>query len=155
MTFDLTPLYRSAIGFDRLASMINSSTQTEQSSYPPYNIERLEEDHYRITMAVAGFTNNDLHIETEQNVLKVSGNQDDSSDNKREFLYRGIAERNFERRFQLADHVKVVGAQTENGVLHIQLVREVPQTMKPHTIEIVDGPALKAPVLENESAKAA
>ena len=155
MTFNLAPLHRSAIGFDRLASLLDSTTQTEQSSYPPYDIERLDEDHYRITMAVAGFTNNDLHIETEQNVLKVSGNQDDSGDSERNFLYRGIAARNFERRFQLADYVKSVSAQMEDGLLHIQLVREIPQTMKPHTIEIVDGPVLKVPTLESESAKAA
>lgn len=137
--FDLSPLYRSAIGFDRMANVLDSLTRTEQAQpgYPPYNIELTGEDQYRITMAVAGFTQSELNIEVEQNRLTVSGKKS-QEENKGEYLYQGIAGRNFERRFQLADHVRVRDASMENGLLHIDLVREIPEAMKPRTIEIND-----------------
>ncbi|MBU2885988.1 Hsp20 family protein [Gilvimarinus agarilyticus] len=135
--FDLTPLYRSSIGFDRMASLLDNMARSEQGqpSYPPYNIELTGEDHYRISMAVAGFDLGELNIEVNQNNLTVAG-QKTEDDDSRTFLHRGIAARNFERRFQLADHVRVQGANIENGLLHIDLVREVPEAIKPRTIEI-------------------
>ncbi|HEY7884624.1 MAG TPA: Hsp20 family protein [Cellvibrionaceae bacterium] len=139
--FDFSPLYRSAIGFDRVASMLDTLSRSEQAqpSYPPYNIELTGEDHYRISMAVAGFDQRELSIEVNQNNLTVSGNKGDEQD-QRTYLHQGIAARNFERRFQLADHVRVESAAFENGLLHIDLVREVPEAIKPRTIEI-SGPA--------------
>ncbi len=136
-TFDFTPLYRSSIGFDRMANLLDSVMRAEQSqpSYPPYNIELTGEDQYRISMAVAGFDQSELIIEAKQNNLTVTGNKPSDQD-ERTFLHRGIAARNFERRFQLADHVRVVSANMENGLLHIDLVREIPEAMKPRTIEI-------------------
>jgi molecular chaperone IbpA len=134
--FDFSPLYRSAIGFDRLASMLDAAHRTDQPSYPPYNIESTGEDHYRITMAVAGFDQSELSIEQEQNNLRISGSQTEADESERNYLYRGIAARNFERRFQLADHVKVSGARLENGLLHVDLVREIPEAMKPRSIDI-------------------
>ena len=133
---DFAPLYRSAIGFDRLASMLDAANRNDQPSYPPYNIESTGEDQYRITMAVAGFDRSELAIEQEQNTLRIIGNQQDSAEEQRNFLYRGIAARDFERRFQLADHVKVTGARIENGLLHVDLVREIPEAMKPRSIDI-------------------
>jgi molecular chaperone IbpA len=135
--FDLTPLYRSTIGFDRLGSLLDtlSSFEGEAPSYPPYNIERVGENDYRISMAVAGFGENDLTIEVKENTLSLRGakqiEQEDTT-----FLHRGIASRSFERRFQLADHVVVKGATLENGLLHVDLVRELPEAMKPRTITI-------------------
>lgn len=136
-TFDLSPLYRTAIGFDRLADMLSNAQRVEGGGYPPYNIEAHGEDQYRISMAVAGFAEGDLEIVTEQNTLVVSGERaEDREQEGREFLYRGIATRSFERRFQLADHVKVISARLENGLLHIDLQRELPERMKPRKIEI-------------------
>lgn len=137
-TFDLTPLYRSAIGFDRLADMLSNASRVDSNGFPPYNIESLGEDRYRITMAVAGFSEDDLEIVTEQNTLTVSGGkaEDERADQDRQYLYRGIATRSFERRFQLADHVRVTGAGLENGLLHIELARELPERMKPRKVEI-------------------
>lgn len=136
-TYDLSPLYRTAIGFDRLADMLSNASRVDGNGYPPYNIEAHGEDQYRISMAVAGFSESDLDIVTEQNTLTVSGNKDAEDGNgEREFLYRGIANRSFERRFQLADHVRVVTARLENGLLHIDLERELPEQMKPRRIEI-------------------
>ncbi len=134
---DFTPLYRSTVGFDRMFSMLDSLTGGENgaSSYPPYNIERTGEDAYRITMAVAGFAEADLTIEAKENVLSVKGDKTEESESV-EMLYRGIASRAFERRFQLADHVEVKGAKLENGLLHIDLKREIPEAMKPRTIPI-------------------
>lgn len=132
---DLSPLFRSSVGFDHLASMLDRAAHTEQPSYPPYNIERIGEDNYRISMAVAGFKPSELDIESEQNMLKISAVKADAEDG-RDYLHRGIAARNFERKFQLADHVKVVGANLENGLLHIDLQREIPEAMKPRKIEI-------------------
>ena len=144
-TLDFSPLYRSSIGFDRMASLLDavSRTESKQPSYPPYNIELTGDDTYRITMAVAGFAESDLDLQVEQNLLTVSGKKADSSEPK-EFLYQGIAERSFERRFQLADHVRVDNAQLENGLLHIDLVREIPEAMKPKKIAISSGKLLNS-----------
>lgn len=137
--FDFTPLHRSTIGFDRLFSMLDSAN-SEAPSYPPYNIERTGENAYRITMAVAGFSEADLSVEAKEHVLTVKGEKKDEDEN-RDILYRGIASRAFERRFQLAEHVRVEGAHLENGLLHIDLVRELPEAMKPRKIEIGTGSA--------------
>ena len=134
-TIDFSPLYQSAIGFDRMASLLDSVARDSKPSYPPYNIERRSENEYRITMAVAGFTEDELDITSEQNTLVISGKQD-SDDESGDFLYRGIAARNFERKFQLAEHVKVVSAVLENGLLHVELEREIPEAMKPRKISI-------------------
>ncbi|MCR9124180.1 MAG: Hsp20 family protein [Phyllobacteriaceae bacterium] len=138
---DFSPLYRSTVGFDRLFTMLDSLGQPENGqTYPPYNIERTGENAYRITMAVAGFAEDDLTIEAKANVLKVAGAKaDDAKDDNREVLHRGIASRAFERRFQLADYVEVKGAELENGLLHIDLEREIPDSMKPRKIEIAKG----------------
>ncbi len=148
-TFDLSPLYRTAIGFDRLADMLSNASRVDSNGYPPYNIESLGENRYRITMAVAGFADDELDIVTERNTLTVSGAKQESQNNDDggEFLYRGIATRSFERRFQLADHVEVDGARLENGLLHIDLKRELPEQMKPRKIEIGNG---KSRLIENE-----
>ncbi|WP_075185165.1 Hsp20 family protein [Teredinibacter haidensis] len=136
--FDFSPLYRSSIGFDRMANLLDNLSRAEQSqpTYPPYNIELTGEDQYRISMAVAGFDESELNIETKQNSLLVTGNKAESKVESRQFLHQGIAARNFERRFQLADYVKVAGASLANGLLHVELVREIPEAMKPRTIEI-------------------
>jgi len=135
--FDLTPLYRSTIGFDRLGSLLDtlSSFEGESPSYPPYNIERVDENEYRISMAVAGFGESDLDIEVKENTLSIRGEKKAEVEDTT-FLHRGIASRSFERRFQLADHVVVKGATLEHGLLHVDLVRELPETMKPRTIPI-------------------
>lgn len=138
-TFDFSPLYRTSVGFDRLASLLASANRAEQgNAYPPYNIVAQGDDRYQITMAVAGFSEADLSISTEQNKLTVAGSRDEGDD-EGNFLYRGIAARSFERRFNLADHVRVTGARLENGLLHISLERELPEAMKPRTIEIESG----------------
>jgi len=135
---DFSPLYRSTVGFDRLFNLLDSMGQPEQSSpaYPPYNIERTGENTYRISMAVAGFGEEHLDIEAKENTLLVKGNQKNDEENAGEMLFRGIAARNFERRFQLADHVEVRTAHLENGLLHIDLVREIPEAMKARKIGI-------------------
>ncbi|WP_049629223.1 Hsp20 family protein [Cellvibrio sp. pealriver] len=135
--FDFTPLYRSAIGFDRMANLLDSLSRAEQNqpSYPPYNIELTGEDKYRITMAVAGFDQSELTIEVNQNHLTVSANKT-ADEQQRTYLHQGIAARSFERRFQLADHVQVKSANYENGLLHIDLQRVIPESMKPRTIPI-------------------
>ena len=133
---DLSPLYRSFIGFDHLASMIDAASQNEkQTSYPPYNIELLAEDKYRITMAVAGFSREQIAIEVQENTLKVTGSKENKAQEQK-FLHKGISERNFERKFQLGDHVKVLAADMENGLLHIDLERVIPDAKKPRKIEI-------------------
>ena len=134
--FDLTPLYRSTIGFDRLASMLDDAASFEPPTYPPYNIERLGEDDYRITMAVAGFGPGDINIDVTGNALTVNGKKTEKQEAKTEYLHQGIAARTFERRFQLADHVLVKGAEMDNGLLHVTLKREVPEALKPRTIAI-------------------
>lgn len=144
LNYDFSPFYRSTIGFDRLLSMLDKATGPDNNgqTYPPYNIERTGENDYRITLAVAGFADNELTVETRENTLTVRGSKDGTQkDEKREVLYQGIAARAFERRFHLADHVSAVKATTENGLLHIDLVREVPETQKPRTIDIQHGPA--------------
>ncbi len=149
--FDLTPLYRSTVGFDRLARMLDEAQSFEAPTYPPYNIERLSEDAYRITMAVAGFGADDINIEVKGNSLTVSGKKAEKAETKTEYLHQGIASRAFERRFQLADHVVVNGADMENGLLHISLKREVPEAMKPRTIP-VNGAASNGKVIEAKKA---
>ncbi|MCP4315310.1 MAG: Hsp20 family protein [Hyphomicrobiales bacterium] len=135
---DFSPLYRSTVGFDRLFTMLDSLGQPDQSqTYPPYNIERTGENAYRITMAVAGFGEDELSIEAREHVLTVKGEKADTkAADEGEFLYRGIAKRAFERRFQLAEYVEVNGAKLENGLLHVDLVREIPEAMKPRRIDI-------------------
>lgn len=145
--FDLSPLYRSTIGFDRLFSLMDQlgAPDTSAQTYPPYNIEKLSETGYRISIAVAGFAENELAIETHQNALVVRGDKTAQQDNSaREFLFQGIAGRAFERRFQLADYVSVTGASLENGLLHIDLVREIPEAKKPRSIPITLGSASSA-----------
>ncbi|ADZ69284.1 Hsp20 family protein [Polymorphum gilvum] len=134
---DFSPLYRSTVGFDRLFSMLDQMN-SDAPSYPPYNIERTGENAYRISMAVAGFADKDLSVEAKEHVLTVKGEKPAEEDG-RDVLYRGIASRAFERRFQLAEFVRVEGAHLENGLLHIDLVREVPEAMKPRRIEIATG----------------
>jgi molecular chaperone IbpA len=133
---DLTPLYRSSIGFDHFGSLLDAAFQAEKntSGYPPYNIEVLEENSYAITLAVAGFKEADLTLETENGVLTIRGSQ--SQDEKRTYLHQGIARRSFERKFNLADHVKVTNASLADGLLSIELVREIPEAMKPKSISI-------------------
>ncbi len=140
--FDLSPLYRSTIGFDRLFSMLDQTAAGEPSAYPPYNIERTAENAYRITVAVAGFAEVDLTIEARENVLTIRGAKEARADGaeKPEVLYQGIAARAFERRFQLADHVQATGARLENGLLHVDLVREIPEAQKPRQIPIGGAP---------------
>lgn len=134
---DLSPLHRSTIGFDRLFSMLDSAN-SDTPSYPPYNIERTGENSYRITMAVAGFAEADLTVEAKEHVLTVKGEKSEE-DEKRDVLYRGIASRAFERRFQIAEYVRVDGAHLQHGLLHIDLVRELPEAMKPRKIAIGTG----------------
>ncbi|MEM7207866.1 MAG: Hsp20 family protein [Pseudomonadota bacterium] len=136
-TIDLTPLYRSSIGFDRFGSLLNTALRGEQVSagYPPYNIEATGDDQYGITLAVAGFEESELDIQVEKGVLTVRGKKAES-DVQRNYLYQGIANRSFERKFNLADHVEVTGASLDNGLLNISLVKEVPEAMKPKTIAI-------------------
>ena len=135
-TIDFSPLFRSMIGFDRLSSALEAAQRAETGGYPPYNVEVSGENAYRITMAVAGFSDADLHIEAKENILTVAGSRKDDAEKDSRYLYRGIATRGFERRFQLADYVRVVDARLENGLLHIDLVREIPEAMKPRKIEI-------------------
>lgn len=138
-TIDLSPLYRSFIGSDHLASMIDAAARNEkQTSYPPYNIELVSEDKYRITMAVAGFAQDDVEIVVQENTLVVTGNKPNTAKeaDTKQFLHKGISERNFERKFQLGDHVKVLAADMENGLLNIELERVIPEAKKPRKIEI-------------------
>jgi molecular chaperone IbpA len=149
-TYDFAPLYRSAIGFDRLAQLFDDAQRADaQPSYPPYNVELVAEDKYLITMAVAGFDRAEIEIETERDNLKIVGRKP-KDDSKRTFLHRGIAARDFEQRFQLADHVKVTSARLDNGLLHIELVREIPEAMKPRKIAIEGAPQVQ--VLERQAA---
>ena len=138
--FDLTPLYRSTVGFDRLASLFDSmgALNGDAPAYPPYNIERSGENTYRISMAVAGFSEDDINIEVKQNTLSVRAERVEEAGEK-DYLHRGIAMRAFERSFQLEDHIVVNGASLENGLLHIDLTRDIPEAMKPRTITIQSG----------------
>jgi molecular chaperone IbpA len=140
-SLDLTPLFRSSIGFDRVVDLLeNASRLTGIESWPPYDIVKTGEDDYRIIMAVAGFTESELNVTHEPNLLVVSGAK--SGDEGGQYLYRGIAGRTFQRRFELADHVKVAGASLGNGMLTIDLKRELPEEMKPRRIQVTSGPAL-------------
>ena len=151
-TFDLAPLYRSTVGFDRLFSMLDGAGfDSAAPSYPPYNIERTGENAYRISIAVAGFADTDLTIEAKENTLTVRGEKQEKAEKQGEVLYQGIAARAFERRFQLADYVQVSGAKLENGLLHVDLVREIPEAKKPRQIPIGNGKP-KAEVLEAKAA---
>ncbi len=153
-TMDLSPLYRASVGFDRLLKTLDSASRVEESafSYPPYNIEKVSEDAYRIVMAVAGFGEDELDITAKENSLVISGRKEKAEgEDEVTFLHRGIANRAFERRFDLADHIKVTGAKLENGLLAVELVREIPEAMKPRTIAITNGDK-KAKVIENEAA---
>jgi molecular chaperone IbpA len=153
-TFDFAPLYRSTVGFDRLFNLFDQLGGVDGSAptYPPYNIERTGENAYRITVAVAGFKDDELTIEAKENTLTIRGEKQAKQDNVGEVLYQGIAARAFERRFQLADHVFVKGANLENGLLHVDLEREIPEAMKPRQIPI--GGA-KPKVVEAKASKAA
>ena len=148
-TFDLAPLYRSTVGFDRLFSMLDGFEAAP--GYPPYNIERTGENDYRITVAVAGFGESELSIVSKENTLTIKGEKQVKQDNNGEVLYQGIAARAFERVFQLADHVQVKGAALENGLLHVDLVREIPEAKKPRQIKIGNGGA-KAQVIDAKAA---
>ena len=151
--FDLSPLYRSTVGFDRLFNLLDQATSNESApSYPPYNIERTAENAYRITIAVAGFGEGDLSIESKENALTVKGEKQlVEGAEKREVLHQGIAARAFERRFQLADYVQVTGATHADGMLHIELEREVPEALKPRRIEIASQKALEKDVVESKA----
>lgn len=138
--FDLTPLYRASIGFDRVADVMDRALSADVASYPPYNIEKTGEDAYRISIAVAGFGAEDLSVEVKDGAVIVSGKKT-AEDEGRTFLHRGIATRAFERRFTLADHVRVQGASHEDGMLNIDLVREIPEALKPRRIEIAKSAA--------------
>ena len=141
---DLSPLYRSFIGYDHLASLLDSATRQDKSGgYPPYNIESVADNQYKISIAVAGFVESELDIHSEHNTLIVKGTKAEGKDQKK-YLYQGIAERNFERRFQLGDYIKVVGAELENGLLYINLEREIPDALKPRKIEITSGKLLES-----------
>ena len=149
-SFDFTPLYRSAIGFDRLAQMFDEAQRGDtQPSYPPYNIVLVAEDKYRISMAVAGFERSELDVEIERDALKIAGKKN-KDELKRTYLHRGIAARDFEHRFQLADHLKVVSAELVNGLLNIELVREIPEALKPRKITIGGGESVQ--LLERKAA---
>lgn len=148
-SFDFTPLFRSTVGFDRLTRLLENRLDEGAYTYPPYNIEQTGEDSYKIVMAVAGFGEGDLTVTQQANTLLISGKQEKPAEDKK-YLYRGIAARAFERRLELADHIKVSGASLANGVLSIDLVREVPEAMKPRQIKIGGGTSAK--VIENKAA---
>jgi len=153
---DLTPLLRATVGFDRMMNLLDHATRVDEGSlsYPPYNIEKLGEDEYRIVMAVAGFGEEDLEITVKENSLVIAGKKDKPETEGAEvrYLHRGIATRAFERRFDLADHIKVTAARTENGLLYVDLVREIPEAMKPRTIRIESAASGKGKVLEGKAA---
>ncbi|MEM9840328.1 MAG: Hsp20 family protein [Pseudomonadota bacterium] len=153
-TYDLTPVYRSSVGFDRLFNeLFDGLSKAETTGYPPYNIEVLGENDYRITVAVAGFTQDELDIEVTDRALKITGSRS-QEDGERQFLHQGIAGRSFERRFQLADHLKVRGATMENGLLNIELQREIPEAMKPRKVTIGESTEGSAPrvIASNDAA---
>ena len=156
---DLSPLYRSTVGFDRLFNLVDQAAGFESvPTYPPYNIERRGEDLYRITVAVAGFAENELSVESKENSVIIRGSKEtrvESDATRKEVLYQGIAARAFERRFQLADHVIVKSASLENGLLHVDLVREIPEAKKPRNIPIANGVQGTPTVIEGSADKAA
>lgn len=155
-TYDFSPLYRSAVGFDRLANLLESAARAgQETNWPPYNIETTGENAYRIEIAVAGFKSDELNIEVKEHALTVTGRKtanDDAAETTRTFLHRGLAERDFDRRFQLADHVVVTGADLSNGLLSITLERQLPEALKPRRVEI--GTTAK-PLIEGKAKKAA
>ena len=158
-TYDFTPLYRNFVGFDRMANLIDAASQSaaSQNAYPPYNVAQLSEDSYRIELAVAGFSDEDFDIQTQDNVLTVTATKQsqDSANDEVNYLHRGIAERGFERRFQLADHVRVDGADLKNGLLTLSLIREVPEALKPRKISINKRDEKLIPAKPSGKAKAA
>lgn len=147
--YDFSPLYRATVGFDRVADLMDRvlSSEVSHSTYPPYNIEKTDDDAYRISVAVAGFSEGDLTVEQRENALVISAKKADEDDSKT-YLHRGIATRAFEKRFHLADHVRVSGASHADGMLHIDLVREVPEALKPRTIDIASGNTVEAKAIE-------
>ena len=143
-TYDFSPLMRSTVGFDRIEQLFRGMERAStESGFPPYNIVKSDADHYRITMAVAGFTEDQIDIVANQNTLKISGKSADEKDEV-EYLHRGLAARSFVQNFELAETIKVVGASMENGLLHIDLVREIPEELKPRTIEITKGKLIES-----------
>jgi molecular chaperone IbpA len=150
-TIDFAPLYRSVVGFDRLASLLEAATSESAGGYPPYNIERTDENAYRIEMAVAGFRPEELNIEVKEHLLTVQGRKTANDDTKR-YLHRGLAERNFERRFQLADYVVVTEAKLADGLLSVSLKRELPEALKPRRIEVSTGAPAEGQLIEGEQA---
>jgi len=150
-TLDFAPLLRSSIGFENLNRLVDFATRGEGDAYPPYNIEKLGDGAYRISMAVAGFTRDELDLTVQDNVLIIIGRADQAAEGeKREFLHRGIAKRAFERRFQLADTIKVTGASYDHGLLNVELVREIPEHKKPRRIEIGESAPAEAPTIEHQ-----
>lgn len=150
-TIDLSPLYRSLVGFDRLADQLDAAARTEAASgYPPYNIERTGENDYRIEIAVAGFKPEELNVEVKENLLTVTGRKAANDGDAKQYLHRGLAERNFERKFQLTDYLVVVDADLSNGLLSIALKRELPEALKPRTVEIKSAPP--STLIEGEKA---
>ncbi|RXH06535.1 small heat shock protein HspD [Bradyrhizobium guangzhouense] len=149
-TYDFSPLWRSTIGFDRLFDLAEMAQRAGEDNYPPYNIERLSEDRYQISLAVAGFASSDIAITAEQNVVTIEGNKPDHAE--RNFIHRGISTRNFKRKFNLADYVQVKSASFENGLLKVDLVREIPEAMKPRRIAINGAPADNVQKLETKAA---
>ena len=149
-TYDFTPLFRSSIGFDHWSDLFDAALRADENAagYPPYNIEKMGDDKYRIMMAIAGFGENDIEVTAQDNLLVVSGNVGEPCDADATYLYRGIATRAFERRFSLADHVRIVGATLADGVLQVDLERELPEAMKPRRIAVESKPALARKVVE-------
>jgi molecular chaperone IbpA len=152
-TFDLSPLFRSGVGFDHLERLLDSARRLDDQTfaYPPYNIEKVSEDGYRISMAVAGFSSDDIEITAKENLLTIAGKAKKEQETA-QYLHRGIAGRSFERRFELADHIKVVGANMADGLLHVDLVREIPESLKPRTIPIHTGVASQPKAIEGQKA---
>lgn len=149
---DLTPLLRATVGFDRMMNMLDASTRpdTATSSYPPYNIEKIAEHDYRITMAIAGFAQDELEITIKENSLHVSGKKERDKNEEVTYLHRGIANRSFEKSFDLADHIKVTGANLENGLLVIELAREIPESKKQRTIPISNGDSKEPELIDQK-----
>src|SRR5690625_576227 len=151
--FDLSPLLRATVGFERMMDMLDNSARFDEApTYPPYNIEKNGDDEYRITMAVAGFSEDELSVTLKDNTLTIEARKEKENGRGKTYLHRGIAERAFQRTFRLADHIKVTGARLENGLLHVELVREIPEEMKPRTIAIEAKQGPQPQVLENQAA---
>ena len=149
-TYDFSPLWRSTIGFDRLFDLAEAAQRAGEDNYPPFNIERLADDRYQISLAVAGFSPDEISVTAEQNVVTIEGNKAEKAE--REFLYRGISTRSFKRQYSLADHVEVKGAAFDNGLLKIELVRQIPEAMKPRRIAISGAPAGNVQQIEAKAA---